>query len=444
MTGRTTSAQRAWPRERVTRSAPAQRDAPAARGAAGLRCAFRREGGALRMRWAPAAHAFAILVLAMPVAAQARIYTQVRPRVAIGALYDDNVRFDGTGGDALGEAVPGLKLNFFGAHQLRLGFDCQASIARLARPERFGNPGGGYANGGVCEIGLRDQLAQHLRMVWTSRTTYARDPFAISSLGLLLRRGQTQVFQSRVTGLFTQAVSTRGAMQYGIYANILNFGSNDPGNGYQIAPQIGYAHRTSERNTVDVAVREQIFLGAGATAVPGLHGAADSGLLAQGTSALVGFSRRLTSTFTGTLRGGPLLLTRPNASTVLFPVARLEVFSDTPTTGVHFVAAHDLALGPSQAGALVGDIAEIGFLRALNRQLGSHLRAGIYRNAAVGSKDLGLVGYSTEAGLDYRFAREWSLGLAALRDARLTSGGDGLNVDRDVFQMRLTWEKARD
>jgi hypothetical protein len=407
-------------------------------------CALRREGRPQRMRWGTLVRALALLAAALPFAAQARIYTVVRPRISLGAAFDDNVRFDGSGGDALSEAIPGLKLELFGEHHLRLAFDCQANIARLAHPDRFGDTGSGFANGGNCLVDLRDQLSERVRTVWSARTTYARDAFAISSLGLLLRRGQTQVFQTRVSGLFSQAVSTRGALQYGIYANLLNFGSNDPGNGFQIAPQFGYTLRTSERDTVDMSVREQLFYGDGATAVPNLHGAGDSGLLAEGTSALAGFTRRFTEVLTGTLRAGPLLLTRTNASTVFSPAARLELSASTPTSDFHFVVAHDLVMGPSRAGALVGDVAEVGFSRELATHLSGHLRTGLYRNAGVGSSDLGFVGYSAESGLDYRFAHEWSFGIAGLRDGRIRGGSDAVNIDRDVFQIRLTWQKARD
>jgi hypothetical protein len=407
-------------------------------------CALRREGGSQRMRSGIVARALALLAAALPFAAQARIYSVVRPRISLGAAFDDNVRFDGSGGDALSEAIPGLKLELFGEHHLRAMFDCQANIARLAHPDRFGYTGSGFANGGACAMDLRDQLSERVRTVWSVRSTYASDAFAISSLGLLLRRGQTQVFQTRVSGLFTQAVSTRGALQYGVYANLLNFGRNDPGNGFQVAPQLGYTLRTSERDTADFSVREQLFYGDGATAVPGVHGAADSGLLAEGTSALAGFTHRFTEILTGTLRAGPLLLARTNASTVFFPAARLELFADTPTSSFHCVAAHDLVLGPSRAGALVGDVAEVGFSREIAWRLSAHLRTGVYRNASVGTSDLGYIGYSAESGIDYRFAHEWSVGLAGLRDARVRGGTDGLNIDRDVFQIRLTWQKARD
>ena len=54
-----------------------------------------------------------------------------------------------------------------------------------------------------------------------------------------------------------------------------------------------------------------------------------------------------------------------------------------------------------------------------------------------------MIGYSVELGVDWRFTREWSLGLAGLRDARVTDRRV-FNVDRDVFQVRISWEKARD
>ena len=55
------------------------------------------------------------------------------------------------------------------------------------------------------------------------------------------------------------------------------------------------------------------------------------------------------------------------------------------------------------------------------------------------------MGYGTEFDVDYRLAKEWTVGLAAARDARLTDTGVvGVpQVDRDVVQLRVTWERAR-
>jgi hypothetical protein len=122
-------------------------------------------------------------------------------------------------------------------------------------------------------------------------------------------------------------------------------------------------------------------------------------------------------------------------------VARVELEGVTPRGAVRLVAGHDLVIGASQAGALVGDIAEASALGKLGSFEG-HLRTGIYRNAGLGKWVLGSMGYSGEASLDYRFAKEWTFGVAALRDARLTDLS-GPQVDRDVVQLRLTWERAR-
>ena len=441
MTARKSTAREPRHGERTTRACSS---GGAGGGRFELRCAFRRDGSALRIRWSKVARALCALALALPAAAGAKIYSVWQPRLTLAAGYDDNVKFDGTGGDGLGEAIPGLKLGLFGEHQMHLALDCQANVARLVNPNRFSNVGNGFANSAVCRGDFRDRLGEELRTHWSLRSTYARDAFAISSLGLLLRAGQTQVFQTRLSGTFSQAVSSRGTVEYGVVGYMLQFGANDPGNGYELAPQIAYAHRTSARNTVDLTAREQLFFAAGATAVPGGHGAAAGGLVAEGTSALLGFTRRLTPVTRATLRGGPLLLTQRGLAAAFFPAARFELTTETPTSGLIFVLAHDLVLGPSRAGALVGDIAEVGGFTEFWRHVGGHGRVGVYRNVGTDRQGiLGLIGYSGEVGVDWRFSREWSLGLAGLRDARITDR-NVFNVDRDVFQVRISWEKARD
>src|SRR5205823_5112906 len=77
-----------------------------------------------------------------------------------------------------------------------------------------------------------------------------------------------------------------------------------------------------------------------------------------------------------------------------------------------------------------------------------HLRArarvGVYRNADVSrAMDLGALGYGAEAGVGWKFTRDLKLEFAALRDARLNDVTVAQQVDRNVFQLRLTWEKAR-
>lgn len=441
MTARQSTAREARHGERSARDAGVAR---AERPSGEVRCRFQREGGVLRLRWSKVVRTLCLAAALLPAAAQAKIYAVWQPRLSLAAGYDDNVKFDGSGGDGLGEAVPGLKLGLFGEHQMRLDLDCEASVARLVNPDRFYPNGSAFSNSALCRADFKDHLSERLKTHWFGRTTYARDAFAISSLGLLLRPGQTQVFQSRLSGLFTEELSPRGSLEAGVFADMLNFGSNDPGNGYQLAPQLGYSYRLTPRNSIDIAAREQLFFAGGATAVPGVHGASDSGLVAEGTSALLGFTRRLSPVTTATLRGGPLWLSQRTGGNTLFPAARFELSSDTPTSGLHFVLAHDLVLGPSRAGALVGDVGEIGAFTEPWRHVGLHGRAGMYRNTGADQQlQVGTIGYSAEAGVDFHLSREWTLGVAGLRDARLTDRY-GFNVDRDVVQVRISWERARE
>ena len=71
------------------------------------------------------------------------------------------------------------------------------------------------------------------------------------------------------------------------------------------------------------------------------------------------------------------------------------------------------------------------------------LRAGVYRNSDLSTQftAVGPAGYSGEVSLDYRIGREWTVGVGALRDARLNDTNVGPQVDRDVVQLRLTWER---
>jgi hypothetical protein len=57
--------------------------------------------------------------------------------------------------------------------------------------------------------------------------------------------------------------------------------------------------------------------------------------------------------------------------------------------------------------------------------------------------DIGALGYGTEFGLAWKFTRDLRIEAAALRDARINDVTIAQQVDRDVIQLRLIWEKAR-
>jgi len=126
------------------------------------------------------------------------------------------------------------------------------------------------------------------------------------------------------------------------------------------------------------------------------------------------------------------------------PVAHFGIESYTPTTAISVTAGHDLVIGPSSAGPIIGDIAEMGVVQQWQK-LGGHFRIGLYRNInAFNASQLGTVGWGGEVGIDWSFTTNLKLGLAAMRDARLYDPTvAGPMVDLDVVQLRLTWEKAR-
>jgi hypothetical protein len=384
--------------------------------------------------------AFAALLFSS--GAGAKVYIEWRPRMSLMGGYNDNVLLNGAGADGFGQAVPGIKLDLFGEHDLRVNVDCQAGIARLAHPEKFGLSSGAFAGNETCGLASRVRLSPRDRLQIRGSATYAQDPFSIAGLGLLLRPGQSDIFVAKLSGEVQHALSPRSEIVYGADAQALAFGTGDPGNGYVLAPAVRYAWKTSARTQWDLGVREQLFFGVGAeVGSPRAPLGAPGGLLDEAHSLLLGYTYALTPWANLRASGGGILVT--GAVHAAMPTARLTLESYTPSTALAITVAHDLVIGPSTAGPLVGDIAEVGLIKDWEH-FGAHLRAGVYRNADVSRAiDIGALGYGLEAGVAWKLTRDLRLEFAALRDARLNDVTVAQQVDRDVFQLRLTWEKAR-
>jgi hypothetical protein len=376
-------------------------------------------------------------------AAQAKVYVEFRPRMSLMGGYDDNVQLNGTGGDGFGQAMPGLKLDVFGEHDLHIDLDCQAGIARLAHPQQFGLSEGAFAGNETCMVGTKLKLSDRDKLDLHVRSTYAQDPFSIAGLGLLLRPGQTQIFVGGINAGIIHALSARTELQYGVDTYTLLFGAGDPGNGYMIAPRAAYAWKTSARGKWDLGVREQLFFGVGAQPNPLAPNGVRGGLLDEAHAGMLGYTYALTPWAEMSVHAGAVAITGPRDA--LQPTARFQIESYTPTTALSLLAMHDLVIGPSSAGPLMADVAEVGWIQDWEH-FQAHLRLGIYRNSDAfrfSDAPLGTVGYGTEAGLAWKFTRDLRMEVAAMRDARLSDPDTAALVNRDVVQMRLVWEKAR-
>ena len=373
--------------------------------------------------------------------AGAKVYVEWKPRASFLAGFNDNVLLDGSGADGFGQARPGIRLDLFGDHQFHVDVDCQAGIGRLLHPDKFALNGGAFATSEQCIAHYKDRWSPRTSSHVLLRSTYAQDPFAISGLGLLLRAGQTQVFSTRLSAEVDHAVSPRAQWRFGFDSQVLAFGANDPGNGAVFTPSIGYAYRTSPYDNLSLTGREQLFYSFGATPQASALQGVPGGIVTQAHSLQLGWERRLRPWATLKASGGPLYVTGQNGGQ-FSPAAKLEIESVTPRLAARLIVSHDLIIGASRAGAIVGDLAEVATLVTMGDFTGG-LRAGVYRNSDLPSQftAIGPAGYSGEVSLDYRIGREWTVGLAALRDARLNETDVGRQVDRDVVQLRLTWER---
>ncbi len=383
-----------------------------------------------------------LVVLFSAWGAGAKVYIEFRPRMSMMGGYDDNVTLTGTGGDAFGQAQPGLKLDLFGEHDLHLNLDCQAGLARLAHPQEFGLSSGAFAANESCGLETKVHFSPRDKLEVRSLVTYAQDPFSIAGLGLLLRPGQTQIFVGRLGAEVDHALSGHTEIDYGLDTSALAFGAGDPGNGVMIAPNVKYAWRTSERSKWDLGIREQLFFGIGAGPNPLAPKGVQGGLLDESHAALLGYTYKLTPWADAYARGGAVLITGSRDTSM--PVAHVGIEAYTPTSALSLTLGHDLVIGPTGGGPIVGDVAEIGVIKQWEK-LGGHFRIGMYRNEnAFNPWALGTVGWGGEVGVDWSFTKDLKFGVAAMRDARLFDPAvAGPVVDRDVVQARLTWEKAR-
>src|SRR5207253_7785447 len=139
--------------------------------------AWRHSGGAVGAMMMAATRlallvAFAALLSARGVGA--KVYIEWRPRMSLMAGYNDNVLLNGTGADGFGQAVPGIKLDIFGEHNLHVDVDCQAGLARLAHPQEFGLSSGAFAANETCLLGTRVRLSPRDKLEFRSSATYAQ------------------------------------------------------------------------------------------------------------------------------------------------------------------------------------------------------------------------------------------------------------------------------
>jgi hypothetical protein len=239
-------------------------------------------------------------------AAAADTETIWQPRVSATGGYDDNVQINGSGGDGFGQISPGVKVNVYGEHRLRVGFDCEVGLARLARPDEFGFSSSSIFADEYCSLDTSVNLSARDKFKIRLSATYAQDPFALANLGLLLRAGQTNIFVGRLSVEDTHALSGHTGINYGLEGAVLTFGAGDAGNNYVLAPRVRYEWKTSQRSKWDVGVREQLFFGIGAAANPG---GKTAGLLGEGHSLLLGYTYDLTDWADVTVRGGPAVVT---------------------------------------------------------------------------------------------------------------------------------------
>ncbi len=359
----------------------------------------------------------AVLIAALCAAAPAAagVRSQWGARLVAEAGYDSNVLLTGAGGDEIGRLAPQLDLALR-SERLRAGFDYGGDVMW------FRDRAAGATSQQLALAGKWLQT-RRLSVSWELRGRYANDPLALARFGLIRPQGEALLANGDF-GLRYE-IDARTELGGGYRQDRLYFGARDPASGAVHAPYAFFRRALDARTTLGVRGRAQLF-------------AADRSADFLGTSsgAFLELSRRLTPHLDFTLSAGPMIyLDAHNAAVVPRAFATLE-YGWRTGRGLHVAAGRDLVIGAGHAGALVGDLVELGgFVEPLTF-LRLAARAGYYRNGAVPYGANGVGGYLAEGTADFAVGRGFFLGATATRLAGL----DGLFLDRNVVTVHVGWQ----
>ena len=355
-------------------------------------------------------------VLAAPAAfASARF--EHREGLTLEGGWDDDVLLTGAGGDEVGRVAPMVQLALQDEH-----LDATAGYAGDLFLFRQRDAA---ATAQALALGGRFRATPRLTLSWAARGRYANDPLALARWGLLRPSGDALLGDAEAS-LAWQA-DVRTTLTAGYRQDRLFFGLADPSSGAVHAPYAAARYRLTPRDAIGLRVRAQAF-----TAMN------DPGVLGTSGGAFAEYARRLTPHLDLELSAGPMAYGDRDHAPALVPraFATLE-YAEREDRGLHVAAGRDLVVGAGHAGALVGDLAEVGGFWEPTLRLRLEGRFGFYRDGLVPFGVQGVAGYVADASADVAIGGGLFLGAGASRLAGIGAEAGGLS--RDVVTARLGW-----
>lgn len=356
---------------------------------------------------------FLASLLARPAGAASQL--QLHPSVILSGGVDDNLLFNGTGGDKVGRGGVGLDLK--GWDRLwSVSFQAGLSVYGFAQRQRI-VPLGETTLNGMAELGRWDKLNVRVRARGSD------DPLGLAQIGLLGAAGNVLGYRSTLEYEhgFDARWSLATVFNYSGVAYFDDLYSDRSGSvvGLGLEPRFQLTRDLS----FHIEASERTFL--------------SRGLQGYSINALPGVRYRIARRFFAEAEVGPALFHDAGGYTPL-PVGRGAVEYDERYLGARLTVSHDLGVPNGRAGVLLMDIVE-GMVRWGSLDWEIHGRTGYYRSLASIRAEEWQPGYGLQAEVHRRLASFVWIGLSALRFERLaTQFQPGMARNAIYLQLDLT------
>lgn len=356
--------------------------------------------------------------------ARAATQTELVPVLSFAAGVDDNVLFDGAGGDQVGKGALRLRGQAFD-RTWKAALELGAGALGFQERQRLVLTGES-----IGTFDLTPSPGQHFEAL--VRVRAADDPLALAQVGLLAASGRALGLRAR--SLWEQRVDRRWGFAVGAGFDGVRF-LPTPGvtlpttvqDGGAASALVSLRHRLTPRLVLDPTLEGRLFL-------------TDAGLAAESMSLLAGAMWIVARRTNLSLALGPTAY-RDDLGTLFMASARLQLDTSGRRYQVGVSASHDLTVPASRAGVLAGELAEaVG--RWGTRSVELRARAGLYRSRPSPRDERWFPGYGLEAGAFLRVLPVAWLGVSALRFERLATATEPA-LARDAVYLRLDLTTGR-
>jgi hypothetical protein len=348
-------------------------------------------------------------------------------RLTAEERYDDDLRLgDGrAGGQFMTKLTPRLGLEVKDPRSTGEGFYAADLLVRHGS----GNVTLDHRGG----LELSHALSRRLRLDFTGRIYRVTDPTSLPRDGVARSLSPILFGQARLSasGRLTRRLDVRASYAFE-GAKVYEVEHSQPG--FLHKPSVEAWYRSTRRLSLGLEYRYQGFV----FGTPFAH--------AHGATA--GLRYRLSRPTTLTVRGGPVVLSRPHLhETSVMPRVAVELAREGQLFDLGLVLGHDLVASSSFTNVLWADYASLVLERRFNSRLGVHAAASVFRNGrapgegAFSLNDSPFVsqGYAVGGGVDYRLNRYLTLQGAVDRIAQVGAEETAAGVDlaRNVAAVRL-------